>query len=148
MDITINIPGLSDLAASIGALAQAMSGQTKPGAAAPTPDPVSNLTLVQPQPPLQYQPTVAPVIPPQQPIVGQSPVVAPRPDPMQTAVPTSPQNYTLDHLAVAATQLMDAGRRTDLVALLSKFGVPALTSLPKEHYGVFATELRAMGARL
>jgi hypothetical protein len=54
----------------------------------------------------------------------------------------------MEQLAVAATQLVDAGRRNDLVSLLGSFGVQALTQLPKEHYGVFATQLRAMGARI
>lgn len=76
--------------------------------------------------------------------------------PMQTPVqssappgaPSAPLAYTMDQLAVAATQLMDAGKRNDLVALLGSFGVQALTALPKEQYGAFATQLRAMGAKL
>ena len=65
-----------------------------------------------------------------------------------TAVPVAPQSYSLEQLAVAATQLVDAGRRNDLVALLGQFGVQALTALPKEMYGAFATALRAMGAKI
>jgi cytoskeletal protein RodZ len=65
-----------------------------------------------------------------------------------TAVPTSTQTYTMELLAVAATRLVDAGRRSELVSLLQTFGVQALTALPKEHYGAFATQLRALGAKL
>ena len=65
-----------------------------------------------------------------------------------TGVPVAPATYTMEQLAVAATQLVDAGRRTDLVALLGQFGVPALTALPKEQYGAFATSLRQMGAQI
>jgi hypothetical protein len=54
----------------------------------------------------------------------------------------------MEQLAVAATQIVDAGRRPELVSLLSSFGVHALTSLPKEHYGTFATQLRALGAKI
>ena len=54
----------------------------------------------------------------------------------------------MDQLAVAATQLVDKGQRLELVKLLHSFGVPALTELPKELYGNFATQLRAMGAKL
>jgi hypothetical protein len=69
--------------------------------------------------------------------------------PAQTcAVPTSAQTYSMEQLAVAATQIVDAGRRTELVSLLNSFGVQALTALPKEHYGAFATQLRAAGAKL
>ena len=64
------------------------------------------------------------------------------------AVPTATQAYTMEQLAVAATQLVDAGRRTELVGLLNTFGVQALTALPKEQYGAFATQLRAMGAKI
>jgi hypothetical protein len=64
------------------------------------------------------------------------------------AVPTSAQTYSMEQLAVAATQIVDAGRRTELVSLLNSFGVQALTALPKEHYGAFATQLRAAGAKL
>ncbi len=64
------------------------------------------------------------------------------------AVPTSAQTYSMEQLAVAATQIVDAGRRTELVSLLNSFGVQALTALPKEHYGAFATQLRALGAKL
>lgn len=63
-------------------------------------------------------------------------------------VPTSTQSYTMEQLAVAATQLMDAGRRAELVSLLSSFGVQALTALPKEQYGAFATQLRTLGAKI
>jgi hypothetical protein len=65
-----------------------------------------------------------------------------------TSVPTSAQSYTMEQLAVAATQLVDSGRRADLVNLLNSFGVQALTALPKEHYGSFATQLRALGAKI
>lgn len=63
-------------------------------------------------------------------------------------VPVTPPSYTMDQLAVAATQLVDAGRREELIALLANFGVQALTALPKEQYGTFATALRGLGARL
>lgn len=64
------------------------------------------------------------------------------------AIPTVAQTYTMEQLAVAATQLVDAGRRLDLVNLLNSFGVQALTALSKEQYGAFATQLRAMGAKI
>lgn len=81
----------------------------------------------------------APIIPAAQ----QTPAVQPVP-----AVPTAAQTYTMEQLAVAATQLVDAGRRTELVGLLNSFGVQALMALPKEQYGAFATQLRTMGAKI
>jgi hypothetical protein len=70
------------------------------------------------------------------------------PVPQTAAVPTSTQTYTMEQLAVAATQLVDSGRRTELVNLLQTFGVQALTALPKEQYGAFATQLRTLGAKI
>lgn len=63
-------------------------------------------------------------------------------------VPTTAQTYTMEQLAVAATQIVDAGRRIELVGLLNSFGVQALTALPKDQYGAFATQLRALGAKI
>ena len=35
-----------------------------------------------------------------------------------------------------------------LLALLTKYGVAAVTQLQPEQFGVFATELRALGAQI
>jgi len=43
---------------------------------------------------------------------------------------------------------MDSGRTNELMALLGQFGIQALTQLPQEQYGNFATSLRALGAKL
>lgn len=109
--------------------------------------------------------TIAPTqyIPPAQ-VQAIAPAPAPAPIPMAitpvpvtpapvaisppAAVPTTAQTYSLEQLAVAATQLVDAGRRAELVTLLGSFGVQALTALPKEQYGNFATQLRSMGAKI
>ena len=101
----------------------------------PIQSPIQQYQNPAPQPAQQYQ---APVQQPQQ---YQAPI-------QQQVVPTAAQTYTLDQLATAATQLNDAGRRAELVNLLNEFQVPALTSLPKEQYGNFATRLRALGAKI
>lgn len=77
----------------------------------------------------------------------QAEPVTPEPQQVQ-AVPVTPISYTTEQLALAASQLIDTGKRDGLVALLGKFGVQALTDLPSEQYGAFATELRQMGANL
>lgn len=64
------------------------------------------------------------------------------------AVPTQQVTYTQEDLALAATQLVDAGKLQQIQELLAKFGVQALTLLPKEQYGAFAAELRSMGAKI
>jgi len=79
--------------------------------------------------------------------VGQTPVQQPTKQPPAT-VPTSAPTYTLERLAVAATPLIDGGKRQEIVNLLNSFGVQALTQLPKERYGEFATALRQLGAKI
>ena len=64
------------------------------------------------------------------------------------SVPVTENTYTIEQLAVAATALVDAGKREALVALLNNYGVNALTTLPKEKYGAVATSLREMGAKI
>lgn len=91
-------------------------------------------------PTAQYQ---APPVQHQQPMQQQAPVQQ-----QPQAVPTTAPGYTMDQLAVAATQLMDAGRQQDLLSLLATFGVQSLMQLPLEQYGVFATKLREMGAKI
>ena len=91
--------------------------------------PVQQVAPATPQPVQTQQ--MAPVTPPP---VQQAPV--------QTAAPS----YTADDLARAAMTLMDSGRQGDLINLLAQFGTEALTQLPQEQYGAFATALRGLGA--
>lgn len=100
--------------------------------------------------PAQPVPTAVPTFQPQAPVNQQDPTPQLQvvPTAQTQAVPTSAPTYTRDQLAVAATQLVDAGRREDLVQLLATFGAPALMSLPQEQYGAFATKLREMGAKI
>lgn len=80
-----------------------------------------------------------------------APAVASKPvAPVQIpqAVHTTSRTYTPDELAKAAMQLMDSGRQSDLIGLLSQFGVDSLPSLRPDQYGAFATALRGMGAQI
>ena len=49
---------------------------------------------------------------------------------------------------MAGASLVDAGKMEQLLALLAKYGVQAVTQLQPDQYGVFATELRTLGAQL
>lgn len=99
--------------------------------------------------PAQQVPTQQPTAVPTAPANNQQPVYQNTYTPAQpAAVPTSEVTYTIDQLAVAATQLVDAGKRDELLQLLSEFGVQALTALPRELYGAFATKLREKGAKI
>ncbi|MFZ5975224.1 MAG: hypothetical protein ACOYU3_07430 [Bacillota bacterium] len=85
-------------------------------------------------------------------VVAQTPVPQTPPAAVPVAaaapLPTTAPTYTQEQIALAAAQIMDAGRQTDLIQLLGSFGVQAVTQLPAEQYGAFATSLRSMGARI
>ena len=121
-----------------------------------TPAPVPPVTMP-PATVVPTQPTPAPVATP-----TPAPVATPTPAPApvalaQTAAPTNPApavpvttapTYTLDQIAKAGASLVDAGKMEQLLALLAKYGVQAVTQLQPDQYGVFATELRTLGAQL
>ena len=165
MKITVEAP---DLAASILKLAEAIASGPDPALLIPDePLPVSAY-------PATPAPAVAPVSPaPVNPTPGPAPtmaapVVAPSPSPTPvtnapTAGPTSaaPGNtpapavpvagaptYTLDQISRAGASLVDAGKMQQLLELLGRYGVQAVTQLQPEQYGAFATELRALGAQI
>lgn len=152
--LTIQAPGLEK---ALENLSIALQGGNAPISA----------TLVQQSEPIQQAPvqqSIQQPVPPaavptstpmQQPVtqsapLQQQPVQQPQmqqPVPQQP-LPTTQSTYSMDQLAVAATQLMDAGKREQLMQLLAAFGVQALTSLPQEQYGAFATKLRELGANI
>lgn len=101
------------------------------------------------------QDTPAPVAPVAAPVTHAP--VPPVTVPPATVVPTNPAptvpvttapTYTLDQIAKAGASLVDAGKMEQLLALLAKYGVQAVTQLQPDQYGVFATELRTLGAQL
>ena len=89
-----------------------------------------NQPLHQPQPPAHIAPA--------------QPLTTP---PAAVPVAAAPA-YTHDQIMKAGAALVDAGRMNELAALLNTFGVQAVTQLKPEQFGVFATELRKMGAVL
>lgn len=152
MNFTLNIqaPGLEN---ALNNLASALQGNSVVNVAPVVSEPQS---LPQQPVPEQIQqpaavPTSTPVQQPMHQVQWQQPMAPPvqQQQPMpQQPVPTSQTSYSMDQLAVAATQLMDAGKREQLMQLLATFGVQALTTLPQEQYGAFATKLRELGANI
>lgn len=137
--VTIHTPELAQAIQSLASAIKAANGDAEEPQAqvtvAQTPaQPVQQAVPVQ-QPPAQQQ-----AVPVQQP--------ASMPGPVQQAVPVTAPTYTMDQLSIAAIQLMDAGKKTELLQLLQQFGVPALTELKPEQYGAFATALRQYGAKI
>lgn len=84
------------------------------------------------------------------PAPAPEPAPAPKaPEPPVAAVPTAPaKEYSLDELLTATAPLMDAGKISELQALMQKYGVASMMEIPKERYGELATDLRALGARI
>lgn len=174
MKITVEAP---DLAASILKLAEAIASGPDPALLIPDePLPVSAYPATPAAAPVAapVAPVAAPVSPaPVNPTPGPAPttaapVAAPSPSPTPvtnapTAGPTSaaPGNtpapavpvtgapaYTLDQISRAGASLVDTGKTQQLLELLGRYGVQAVTQLKPEQYGALATELRALGAQI
>ncbi len=157
MKITVEAP---DLAASILKLAEAVASGPDPSILTPDePLPVASYpTAPAPTPAAPVSP--APVTPTQTPTPAPAaPVAAPAPTagqtsaaPGNTPAPTVPvtgaPTYTLDQISRAGASLVDAGKMQQLLELLGRYGVQAVTQLQPEQYGAFATELRALGAQI
>lgn len=130
--------------------------QDTPAPVVPVATPVTHA----PVPPVTLPPaTVVPTQPTPAPVATPTPAPAPAAPaaPAQTVAPTNPAptvpvttapTYTLDQIAKAGASLVDAGKMEQLLALLAKYGVQAVTQLQPDQYGVFATELRTLGAQL
>lgn len=106
-----------------------------------------------PQPVQQAAPQPAPVAPVQKPqpvpTAAPMPTPTPAPQPVQQAAPEPQQKaITIDMLAAAGAPLVDQGKMPQLMALLAKYGVQAITQLTPDKYDAFATDLRAIGAQI
>lgn len=160
MKITVEAP---DLAASIIKLAEAIASGPDPNLLTPDePRPVSSYpttpapAVAAPAAPVSH----APVTPTATPTPAPGPAVAaPAPTagpasvtPGNTPAPAVPVTtapaYTLDQISRAGASLVDAGKMQQLLELLGRYGVQAVTQLQPEQYGTFATELRALGAQI
>lgn len=152
-EITVNIPGLKELAEAIGQIAsvqkkeqivqepvpiqQPQTEQEAYGRQVAAHFPNANVSVPQ-------QEAVTPPTQPQ-PAAQETPQA---PQPQQPEVQTSVPTYTRDELSKAAMLLMDKGMQAQLMQLIQSFGVQSLVELPPEQYGNFATGLRGMGAQI
>jgi hypothetical protein len=67
-------------------------------------------------------------------------------EPSQISAPA--KTYTMEQIAIAATQLVEEGRRKEFYELLNSFAIQALTALPKEQYSAFGDKLKKLGANI
>lgn len=93
-------------------------------------------------PPRQQEPIPQAAAIPRQSVPVQATQTAP------AAVPVQAVSYTTEQLGLAAMQIADSKGHQVIEELLRRFGVEALTQLPKERHGAFAAELRNLGAKL
>lgn len=121
-----------------------------PIAPAPMPAPVAPVPSVNPTPAASASapsPAYMPGVQPQT-AVPTAPNFTPAIPSMAPVTPTAAPTYTLDQITKAGADLAAAGKTPQLLGLLQQFGIQAVSMLPKEQYGAFATALRGLGAQL
>lgn len=144
MEVIVKIEA-PELAASINKLADAISGHA-PAASMATVGPALVAAPVEAPAPVNPAPAPVAMTAPAQPVAPTAT------SPGNTAAPAVPvssaPSYTLDQISRAGASLVDAGKMQQLLELLSRYGVQAITQIQPEQYGAFATELRALGAQI
>ena len=123
-------------------------------AAQPEPVPVVPSQLATASVPVPSAPLPAPEPVP----VPSAPLPAPEPVPVPVApmsapepvapVPAPATNITLQQIARAGASLVDRGKKAEVIGVLRRYGVQAVTQLKSEQCGQFAGELRALGAQI
>lgn len=147
-EIKITIEGLNELAEAVRALALAVSGGTAPaGTQQPAAQTMASVGTQMPSVPVTTPQQAYGQVPVQQPPVTMA---APQPTVPMTTVPTTAmaQEYTLEQLQVAAAGLSSMGKMPQIMGILQRFGISAMTELPRERYGEFAMALREEGAQI
>ena len=143
--VTIEAPALTEalnnLAVSFG---KGIAEKTPAPKANEIPDTQAQETPTAPE--MSVPTTAAPVPPTQQPTVQQTVTQAQ----MTTTAPAQTQAapITLDAISRAGAALVDQGKMQQIMALLGKYGVQAITQLNANAYEAFAADLRALGAAI
>lgn len=156
--VTVNAP---ELAGAITKLALAIEGAalnkngevTIPAGTTTTVQSVEQVvqpTTVTPVAPQQTAPAPQPqaqTIPMPQPTAPVPQPQAPTPAQQTTAQPQQ-KALTLNDIAMAGAGLVDQGKMQQVIELLGKYGVQAITQLQPTQFDAFAGELRALGAAI
>lgn len=121
--LTIEAPGLTQ---ALNRLADALAHRA-PEAAAPAPEVPAPVNPPPPEPGVPASVFSAPVVP-----VAATPA------------------FTHEQVGKAGADLLavEPGKMPQLLALLQQHGVRAITELPEDQLGAFATALRGLGAKL
>lgn len=147
--VTVEIPGLPE---SVNALAQAIAGKAIPTQSCDVAKPVE---VKAPEAAQTANYTAAPapaaapaaVAPAAAPAPAATPAPAPAAAPAAAPAPAAP-TITIEKISLAGAALASAGRMGDLMAIVAKHGVQALTQLKPEQYEAVAADLRALGAQI
>lgn len=157
MEINVRIEA-PDLSAAILKLAEALTPKTKsaldetaeafraatvPAEQLATPTASASVMPAPTTPAPAPGPTAAPA-----PTAGPSAATVPGNAPAPVVPVAAAPSYSMEQIATAGAALVDAGKRDQLLELLGRFGLRAVTQLQPAQYGVFAAELRALGAQI
>lgn len=145
----VGVKGGQPVAAVVQQTQPETTGQAFAGVPVQQPQAPAGALIQQPQVPVTTPQNYSQV--PVQPTVPAAAVVQPvQGAPMPAAVPTTamPQGYTIEQLQVAAAGLSQMGKMPQVMGILQRFGIQAMTELPKERYGEFAIALREAGAQI
>lgn len=145
--ITLSIPGLPE---AINNLAEALRGN---GVSVPTGSAPKAVEATQPVAVANADASQTPVKPTpaaQQNTAAVTPSAPTAPTPTAPTATAATVNYTIDQLSVAGAALCEQGKMAQLIALLGKYGVQAVTQLKPtpDVLNPFASELKALGANL
>jgi len=152
LKVTVEILGIPD---AINNLAAAIRGQAStapaitstPAAPVETPTQAAAIpsapAIAQTAPNVQASP--APVNSPSN-VPAAAPVQAPAAAPVQP--PVQEKKITAEDISRAGAALVDQGKMADVINLLKRYGVQAITQLKEDVYPAFANDLRALGATL
>lgn len=151
--VTIETPDLSQaitqLALAIkGSALVADSNSAEMVIPAGTPMDVMEAVPVAPQP---VTPAPAPAPVPVAPVPQSNPAPAMNPPQPAAPIPAPVQEAPkIDTNAIsrAGAGLIDQGKMQDVLAVLGKYGVQAITQLREDQFEAFAADLRALGAAI
>nr|DAU50610.1 MAG TPA: hypothetical protein [Caudoviricetes sp.] len=141
--VTVEVPGLPE---ALTALADALGKRTETGC---------HRCSTQTDEVMEVEAAAA--ANPTAPAQAASTTVTAAPTPAQPTAPTTAaptasavraETYTLDALSRAGAALIDQGKMPQLLELLKKYGVQAVTQLDPGTYPAFVEEMKALGAKL
>ena len=143
--ITLSIPGLPEAINNLAEALRSNSVSVPTGSEAKATQPETADVPQTPVNPTQTVPQNTPAVTPTATAASTAPVTPTVNAPAEAVV-----NYTIDQLSVAGAALCEQGKMAQLIALLGKYGVQAVTQLKPtpDVLNPFAAEMKALGANL